>query len=252
MAENFKLADLFKKIKVKKSDTIMIHGNMAAIIQQKHSNKRDNINFFFKQLTNFFKDEGTIIFPTFTYSFIKNKVYDLLKSPSEVGMFSEEFRKIKNISRTKNPIFSVGVIGKYRDLFLKSSINNCFGKNSAFGLLKRLDGKIICFGCEFNRITFAHHLEQLKKVHYRYFKVFSGIIVSGKNVKKVFTKYYVRKIKESTEIDLSRLKEQAILENKLKISNFGRFEIISIKACDFYKIGSLLLDKNPSSLIKGN
>jgi aminoglycoside 3-N-acetyltransferase len=143
MAENFKLADLFKKIKVKKSDTIMIHGNIAAIIQQKHSNKRDNINFFFKQLTNFFKDEGTIIFPTFTYSFIKNKVYDLLKSPSEVGMFSEEFRKIKNISRTKNPIFSVGVIGKYRDLFLKSSINNCFGKNSAFGLLKRLDGKII-------------------------------------------------------------------------------------------------------------
>jgi aminoglycoside 3-N-acetyltransferase len=251
MVENSNLAELFRKIDVKKSDTIMIHGNLAAIGYKKSIIKKKDINIFFKELINFFKNDGTIIFPTFTYSFIKNKKYNVAKSPSEVGMFSEELRKQKSVTRTKNPIFSIGIFGKNKNLFLKSSISNCFGKDSAFGILKKLNGKIICFGCDFDRITFTHYLEQMKKVDYRFFKTFSGIIISGKNTRTVSTKYYVRKIKKATEIDLSRLKQQAILEKKIKISNFGRFEVSSIKARDFYKIGSLLLNINKSSLIKG-
>lgn len=166
-------------------------------------------------------------------------------------MFSEEFRKLKQISRTKNPIFSVGVVGKNKNFFLKSSYSDCFGKNTVFDFLKKIDGKIICLGCDFNRITFTHYLEQMYKVNYRFFKNFNGTIINGKSKKKVTTSYYVRKMTKSTEIDLSKLLKKALKEKKIHISNFRRFEVISIKANDFYKIGKNLIKSDPFSLIKG-
>ncbi len=73
MIENSDLARLFKKINVKKSDTVMIHGNLAVVDQKKFNDTKKNINFFFKKLINYFGNKGTIIIPTFTYSYIKKK-----------------------------------------------------------------------------------------------------------------------------------------------------------------------------------
>ena len=69
--------------------------------------------------------------------------------------------------------------------------------------------------------------------------------------KKITTSYYVRKMKKSTEIDLSKLMKKALKEKKIYISDFRRFEVISIKANDFYKIGKNLIKSDPLSLIKG-
>ena len=251
MVKNSELGRLFKKINIKKNDTVMIHGNLAVVDQKKFNDNKKNINFFFKELINYFGNKGTIIIPTFTYSYIKKKIYNLKDTPSEVGMFSEEFRKLKKTSRTKNPIFSVGVVGKNKNFFLKSSYSDCFGKNTVFDLLKKLDGKIVCLGCHFNRVTFTHYLEQMNKVDYRFFKKFKGTIVNGKSKKKITTSYYVRKMKKSTEIDLSKLMKKALKEKKIYISDFRRFEVISIKANDFYKIGKNLIKSDPLSLIKG-
>ena len=252
MAKNSDLVELFKEIDIKKSDTVMFHGNLAVIDQTKFKNKKKNINFFFKELISYFEKKGTIVFPTFTYSFTNTKEYNIKKTPSEVGMFSEEFRKLKKITRTKNPIFSVGVIGKNKNSFLKSNELDSFGKNSAFDILKKLNGKIVCLGCDFNRITFTHHLEQMTKVNYRFFKNFKGVIINGKSKKNIVTSYYVRKIKKTTQIDLSRLKKKALLKKKIYITKFRRFEVICIKANDFYKIGKKLIKADPLSLIKGN
>ena len=45
--------------------------------------------------------------------------------------------------------------------------------------------------------------------------------------------------------------KKALKEKKIYISDFRRFEVISIKANDFYKIGKNLIKSDPLSLIKG-
>ena len=45
-------------------------------------------------LTEYFK-KGTIIIPTFSYSFTKKETFDPTNTKSEVGIFSEIFRKKK-------------------------------------------------------------------------------------------------------------------------------------------------------------
>ena len=47
MVKNSELARLFKKINVKKNDTVMIHGNLAVVDQKKFNDNKKNINFFF-------------------------------------------------------------------------------------------------------------------------------------------------------------------------------------------------------------
>ena len=52
---------------------------------------------------------------------------------------------------------------------------------------------------------------------------------------------------DSLEMNFSK----ALKEKKIYISDFRRFEVISIKANDFYKIGKNLIKSDPLSLIKG-
>ena len=73
----------------------MIHIDtaFATIYQYKPENK---INYLMKILTEYFK-KGTIIIPTFSYSFTKKEAFDPTNTKSEVGIFSEIFRKKKKM-----------------------------------------------------------------------------------------------------------------------------------------------------------
>ena len=64
---------------------------------------------------------GTIIIPTFTYSFTRTRKFDVLKSKSEIGNFSENYRLIYPRNRTSHPIFSCIIIGKNKSFYLNSS-----------------------------------------------------------------------------------------------------------------------------------
>src|SRR5690554_999966 len=49
----------------------------------------------------------TVLIPTYTYSYAKTGIYDRVNTPSEVGRFSEEIRRMFDAEyRTMNPIFS--------------------------------------------------------------------------------------------------------------------------------------------------
>ncbi len=227
----------------------MVHGDAAiALMSGKDVNKE--LNKLFDNIISFLGKRGTLVVPAFSYSFTQGKNFNVEKSPSEIGIFSEYFRKRKDVKRSNHPIFSVCSVGKNSKIFENSNTKTCFGKNTAFDVLHRLSGKIVCLGCSFNRITFAHFVEEKLKVNYRFNKKFSGFVTVGGKKKFVKTNFFVRDLKFKT--DLSKLKKKLINKSLLKKTNYGRFEIYTVKSKDLFRIASKMIKNKPYILTKRN
>ncbi len=234
---------------IKSNDTVFFHID-AALISQIVSPKNISKNeFFINEIIKFFCPYGTIVMPTFTYSFTKNQNYDLKKTPSLTGLITELFRKNKKVSRSSHPIFSVAVNGRKTKEFLNCTNSDCFGEKTTFDLMKKLNAKIVCLGCSLDRVTFVHHIEQKFKVKYRYFKNFSGQIIDKKKY-YCDTSYFVRNTEIDMKLSLDYLEHTAEQRGILKKKIFGRFYIRSISSNDLFNLGMEMLSTNEYSFIK--
>ena len=248
--DNLCLGDSLNRINVKPEDVLMIHGDAGVASQYKNIEPKERINHLFEELFKYIGTQGTIIVPTFSYSFTRNKDFIVDTTPSEVGLFSEMFRKIQKVKRTNHPIFSVAVYGRETKKILQSSNKDCFGKGTVFDLLKILNAKIICLGCDLNRITFVHYVEQQANVKYRYNKSFDGQIIEKNKCRKISTDFFVRNLDIQSECDLEWFKAEALAQKKLFQTEFGRFPLLAIGAVNFIDVASQLLEINPHALIK--
>ena len=70
---------------------------------------------------------------------------------------------------------------------LKTQIKkHVLGIDSLFDRFDKINGKIIFLGCNFDRMTFIHHVEQSFGVNYRYLKKFNGNVKYNKKLKKKY------------------------------------------------------------------
>jgi aminoglycoside 3-N-acetyltransferase len=165
---------------VKKGDNIMIHSDLSVLGRLCLSGSNSSSRFL-RALINVFKEavtsRGTIIMPTFSYSFLKGEIYDINNSPSTAGILTEFFRKQKGVIRTINPDLSFAVWGKNKQYFTGHLGKSSFGKDSVFDRLNKKGGKIILFGPFFGgKATFMHYIEEMHGVSYRHKKIISGLI----------------------------------------------------------------------------
>lgn len=239
-----KIIKILKKLDIKNNDDLMIHGD-AAIIYQYNINKKKSFNLFFQTIEHYIKKKGTILVPSFTYSFCKTKKFDKNLTKSEVGNFSKIFGSRINVKRTSHPIYSFFIKGRNYEYYNKAKLDKCFGEGSIFDLFHKKNGKIIIFGNTFEKsATFLHHIEEKAKVTYRFYKFFKGEIIGNKKKKKLNVSYYVRKLSLNTQIKFKKT-----LFEKLKKTNFGRFQVYSISSKKLYNYCMNRLKKNEKYLI---
>ena len=142
---NKKLNRLFKDLKIKKSDKILIHSNIAGLLQFYNHNIENACNLFISYLKKYIGKKGVIIIPTYNYQFTKNKYFNVKKSISEVGFFSNYLLKKNWKKRTLDPIFSHIVFGKI-EKFNKYKINtNALVKKAYFHIFKKIILKFFVF-----------------------------------------------------------------------------------------------------------
>lgn len=193
--------DALERIGIKSGDAVCVHTELFTLgkpLLPKDEFLRVLLECFYEVIGK----NGTLIMPTFTYSFCKNKIYDKLNSRSTMGVLTEFFRHQNGVVRTNDPIFSFAINGANKDAFL-SDTKSCFGKNSVYDVLKKMEGKIVLLGTQKLGYTFTHYIEEQAEVSYRYFKEFSGKIVdeNGKISSKSIL-YYVRRLDRKSEICL--------------------------------------------------
>lgn len=193
---------------------------------------------------------GTLVIPTFSYSFTKGEPFDTRRTPSAVGMVSDRFRTLPGVLRSADPIFSFAARGKLAEELCGITGRECFGEGSVFAMLHRVNAQIVNLGCSMTRGgTFVHYVEVAHGVQYRYKKEFSGTTISEGRSREDSVIYHVRDLARRSEADLRRLQRRLAQENKLRSIDVGRTRIMAVGANDLFNTAYKMLDEDPVSLI---
>ena len=226
------------KVGIKKNDIVYCHANLGFF-----GNIRSNniAKLFFEVLKKKVGKNGTILFPSYSYSFKKNKIniHNVTDNNFKMGILSEYAFNQKDVKRTFDPMFSSLVWGKLTNEFLNIS-NNSFDDNSVFGKLYQYNGKIL--NLNFPGTTFLHFVERKLKLGYRYDKVFEGSIIRNSNVENIKWKCYLRKLSNPLYEDYPYLFTDYIKKKAIaKFTRLGKGEVLAISSRQIYNVVKKIL-----------
>lgn len=194
------LQELLRAHGVKPGDLLYVASNVTRLLTdaQKHGVRTPaQRDVFLGACVASFQDlvteQGTLLFPLFTWDFCHGLPFDIRKTPGKVGAFNNWcFTHRKDFQRTQHPIYSFLVWGKKAPDFLAMENHDSFGSDSPFAYLHRHGGKMILFDvCVERSFTFVHYVEECIHAPYRYLKAFRGpyIDAEGRESDRIYTMY---------------------------------------------------------------
>ncbi len=238
------IRDSLLKLDLKKNDIIFCHSNIGYFGKIMNTKSKDKLcKIFFDEIFNVIGKKGTLVVPTFSYSFFNNENFTL-NTPSKMGIFSEWIRKRKESCRSLDPNFSVSAIGPLKRYLTENFTRETCNSHSFFGKFHSLNGKILNFN--FPGTTIIHYYEKLLGVNYRFEKKFKGKVYNQKEVWSVFSRY----LKNDFNHNPFKLMNLLRKKNKNKFSNLGKGEIFSIKSKDLFKFIQKEIKRDKNLLIE--
>ena len=233
-------------------DVALVHSDAIVAAQLPAMPDDQRLDLLLSAIESAIGANGTLVMPAFSYSFTRGEPFDVLNSPSTVGMLTERFRTRTGVCRSSDPIFSFSAKGQQAQSLCAIPAQECFGKNSFFAALHELNCHIVCLGCSLSGGgTFTHYVEKSHGVDYRYDKTFHGItITTDRQEAASSVVYYVRDLKRDSGADLRRLNARLESQGALRSHVVGRIRIFAVRAEDFFQTAFQMLDDDPSSLIK--
>jgi aminoglycoside 3-N-acetyltransferase len=109
--------------------------------------------------------EGTLLMPALTYARVtpQNPVFDLLETPSNVGLIPETFRRLPGVQRSLHPTHSVCGLGPLAAALLEPHAQDSTpcGPHSPFRALPERGGQVLMLGCGLEPNTSMHAIEEL-------------------------------------------------------------------------------------------
>ena len=240
--------EALSRLGVVSGDTIFVHSDMTVFGKPE---LRDP-NTLLSALVEIFKQsvgpEGTVIMPTFTYSFGEREPFDREHSKSMVGSLTEFFRRQPDVARTLHPMHSVAVWGKGAPDVLHIG-KDTFGEHTVFAHLRAVKGKIILFGVDLNACTFLHHVEQMHAVPYRFMKTFRGTIVDQGSSYEDTCTYFAREL-GGADNDMERIGSPLRERGVLREARIGGGVISVAEAPALFEEGMRYLDTDPYGLVQ--
>jgi aminopeptidase-like protein/aminoglycoside N3'-acetyltransferase len=238
---------------IQKGDIVFCHLGMSKLGTPKEIYEgKSKFDVIYEAITETIGPQGTLLTPTFSYSFCKGEIFDPLETPSDVGYFGEALRKMKGAKRSLDPIFSVAGIGPKVDELLDDLPNDCYGKDCVYDRLRQRNAKLCNIGVDLFYTSLDHHTEQMAGgVPHRFLKLFSGYIKKyGKLVKENWI-YMVRIWGDFSNPAFDKLEPDASKLNLCRSANVGLGRIICARFQDLYDLYRSKLAEDPWYLAQG-
>lgn len=196
--------------------------------------------------------EGTIVVPTYTFSFCRRQVFDPAETPSEGGpynsfaAFPEFVRGLPSARRSEDPIFSVAAVGPGADKLLKDLPRECLGPDSVFDRIRKADGKLVLVGIGLYEAVFRHYVESVLRVPWRYDKQFTGRIRERAGIMRRETWLYnVRIFAANGDPAGEALEAMALAEGVGSARRVGDSFVQMARAQDFYRFCVREIEHDP-------
>ena len=168
--------------------------------------------------------DGTLLIQTFDWSFCNGKPFDIKNVNSKTSFLGKIALERKDFARTKHPIYSFAVTGKYQEILTSIDNVGAFDHNSPFAFAYRKNGVMAIIDIPLHgSFTFCHHVEQMERASYRYNKSFTSLYrdLSGDQTMKTYD-MYVRDISKNVKADLFPLEnlfiEHAVMKKHLSLN----------------------------------
>lgn len=204
---------------LEKGDTVLLHSSMKRLLDYLTTNQViDPPKKIIDSLISHLGSEGTLILPLFNFDFPKSKFFSMRNTPSQMGTITEYARRYMSGVRTGHPIYPFFITGSNENMFKDIDNSSGYGADSPFAKVISLNGKIAAVDLEDSRcMTMYHHVEEMCKVPYRYFKDFEGEYESINGSIKV-KKYllFVRDLELGVVTNVDRMAEILWQENLYK------------------------------------
>ena len=188
---------------VKAGDVVFVQSSLGMLGRPDGAtNIEDMCHLLDQALRKVVGNAGTIVVPTYTYSFCEGEPFNVSETPATIGPFAEYFRQKSDASRSNDPIFSVAAMGPRSADIISDLPHDCFGPGSVYDRLCEMDAVIVTVGLGMEYATFRHHSEQMTGIAPRFLKAFSGIVtdtVDTKNDSAETWLYYVPALIENCE-----------------------------------------------------
>jgi len=200
------LIDRWRASGIEDGDTLLIHSNIKrTLIEFRRQGMQITPDDILNSFISAVGPKGTLLLPLFNFDFTSGTPFNYYETPSHMGALTESGRLYKGAVRTGHPIYSFAVIGNQSEKFRHVDNESGYSEESPFGILKQLNGKIAVLDLpDQNSMTFYHHVEEVKRVDYRYFKTFTGSYTNKDNEKTEKSyKLYVRDIEHGVRTDVN-------------------------------------------------
>ena len=196
--------------------------------------------------------DGTLIMPTFNFDFNKGQAWDVRTTPSKMGVLTEVVRQDPRAKRVFHPFYSFAILGKHAEMLGSLRYKSAYERNSVFGKLRDLDGKIMVIGLSYNdSMTFFHHIEQMEGVDYRFLKQFTGQVTDADGTTYTDTfEMLVRDIDKGvlTMVDpMGNLMEE---QGVIKSTQIGEAAVKLMKANEAYAFTAREMRRDPHLLYR--
>ncbi len=239
-----------KSIEADKCDILFVHTEVAFGMPNVDLKRKQYLDVLYDSLLAL--NVGTLIFPSFTYSFCNNENYDVRNSKTSMGALIEHIRKKDGVKRSLDPLLSMIAMGKNENIVEGDVGNHSLGKNSVFNRLHNCDNvKFLFFGADFAEyFTYVHYVEKMLEVPYRFDKAFRGKIIDYdgneyEDIHYIHTQCGGVKLK-----NYQQMKEELIADNKLKTAKMGNSEIAATSEADAYNAIYNRISKNINSFVE--
>lgn len=236
------LVEGFRNLGVAEGDTLLVHSSYKSFGEVDGGPATVN-----RALEAALGAEGTLIMPTFNFDFNKGAPWDVRTTPSKMGVLTELVRKDPRAKRVFHPFYSFAILGKHAEMLGSLRYKSAYERDSVFGKLRDLDGKIMVIGLSYNNsMTFFHHIEQMEGVDYRFLKQFTGEVTdeNGNTYTDTF-EMLVRDVDKGvmTMVDpMGALMEEA---GVIKSAKIGEADVKLMKANEVYEFTAREMKRDP-------
>ena len=179
MSDYVKLRELASHLGLNKGDRVYVTSDVKGLLYTiMHHDDETDLNILIDGIKDIIGEEGTLVFPTFNWSFCGGTPYDYHKTPAKTGSLCKIAMERDDFRRTKHPIYSFVAWGKDTDDLCALENKSSFGSDSPFAYMVEHGYRNLFIDKELEHsYVFVHYAEQsVGNLYsgYRYLKDFTG------------------------------------------------------------------------------
>lgn len=150
-------------------EILMVHSSVNNMKPMYTSSPLDLV----RMLMAFCGPDRTLVMPAFYFgdpeiggaaeTFAKNPRFDVRRTPSQMGLATELFRRSKGVVQSRNPVYRVSALGPLAEALTHGHERalSPAGRGSPFDFMANHDTCIIGIGKPFQVLTQVHHAEEV-------------------------------------------------------------------------------------------